>query len=130
MGMFDNLKCLYPLPVTGLNTEIFQTKDTPAQMLDMYEIRKEGTLWHEDYDVEDRSDPNAEGIERLFGSCTKVNKRWEFEDKFIGEIRFYTYLEHKDHNNKEDEWNDDLWYEFSAYFVNGRLICLLQIPTK
>lgn len=116
--MFDNLKCLYPLSINDFKNEVFQTKDTPAQMLDLYEIRSDGTLWHENYDTEDRSDPNADGIKRLYGCCTKVNKRWEFEDTFVGEIRFYTST------------TDGVWLEFSSYFVNGKLKCLIQIPTK
>lgn len=118
MGMYDNLKCSYPLPINDFKNEVFQTKDTPAQMLDLYEIRSDGTLWHENYDTEDRSDPNADGIKRLYGCCTKVNKRWEFEDTFVGEIRFYTST------------TDGVWLEFSSYFVNGKLKCLIQIPTK
>ncbi|MBX7229846.1 MAG: hypothetical protein K1X48_09600 [Burkholderiaceae bacterium] len=48
MGMFDYVKCHYPLPVKGAEDLIYQTKDTPSQWLDMYEIRADGTLWHED----------------------------------------------------------------------------------
>lgn len=127
MGMFDNIKCSYMMPIKGLNTEIFQTKSTPAQMLDHYEIREDGTLWHENYDVEDRSDPSAEGSKRFAGMMTRVNKRWEFEDNFTGEIRFYTYLEHRDINNKDDEFNEDLWIEFISFFVKGRIECLLKM---
>jgi hypothetical protein len=67
MGMFDHLKCKYPLPDAGDNDLEYQTKDTPAQFLDNYEIRADGSLWHLDYDIEDRSDPNAEGLARLVG---------------------------------------------------------------
>ncbi|MFZ9812193.1 MAG: hypothetical protein ACO3DD_03800, partial [Burkholderiaceae bacterium] len=65
MGMFDYLKCKYPLPGVGDNDLQYQTKDTPAQMIDHYEIRAAGSLWHLNYDIEDRSDPNAQGIARL-----------------------------------------------------------------
>lgn len=107
MGLFDNLICKYKLPI-DLKYKLFQTKDTPAQFLDMYEIREDGTLWHNCYDIEDRSDPNAEGIERLIGSMTRVNQRWEQVKDFIGEIRFYTEYDKK-------------WIEFSSYFVDGQL---------
>ena len=111
MGMFDNIKCSYKLPIEkDFSKEVFQTKNTPAQWLDHYEIREDGTLWHENYDTEDRSDPNKEGLARLFGSMTKINKRWEFVKDFIGEIRFYTV------------YNSSKYYiEFSSYFVNGIL---------
>ena len=109
--MFDNIKCLYKLPIEkDFSKELFQTKSTPAQWMDLYEIREDGTLWHENYDTEDRSDPNKEGLARLFGSMTKINKRWEFVKDFIGEIRFYTV------------YNSSKYYiEFSSYFVNGIL---------
>lgn len=64
MGMFDYLQCKYPLPNAGDNDLEYQTKDTPAQFLDRYEIRVDGSLRHLDYDIEDKSDPNAEGFAR------------------------------------------------------------------
>lgn len=103
MGMFDYLKCSYKLPFKGLRGVEFQTKDTPSQYLDHYEIRKDGTLWHEIYDIEDKSDPNAEGLARFFGCASRVNNRWE-QVAITGEVVFYA--------------SD---YEFSAYFVNGQL---------
>lgn len=112
MGMYDNLRCLYPLPVEGANAINFQTNDTPAQALDTYEIREDGTLWHEDYDVEDQSDPNAEGIMRLVGCATSVNQRWVFEP-ITSEIRFYGW--------KDGESGEYSELEFSAYFVDGKL---------
>ena len=33
----------------------------------MHEIREDGSLWREEYDIEDHSDPNAEGLERFTG---------------------------------------------------------------
>lgn len=108
MGMFDNIKCSYPLPIEGLENEVFQTKDTPAQFLDTYEIREDGTLWHEEYDIEDKSDRSKKGIERMFGCMSRVNERWEQVTNFTGEIRFYTSI-------------DTRWIDFSAYFVNGKL---------
>ena len=111
MGMFDNLKCKYKLPTDkDLSNEVFQTKDTPAQSIDLYEIREDGTLWHEIYETENRSDPNAEGFKKFIGCMTRVNEHWAPVFDFIGEIRFYTTLD----NNKS-------WIEFSSYFVDGKL---------
>jgi hypothetical protein len=107
MGIFDYIRCHYPLPITGANELEFQTKDTNAQYCDHYEIRADGTLWHQVYETEDRSDPNAEGLFRLIGCQTRVNDRWE-PDAMTGEVRFYT------------DRGDD-WIEFSAYFVHGTL---------
>lgn len=110
MGMYDNVKCLYPLSIEGLEDEIFQSKSTPMQFIDLYEIREDGTLWHENYDVEDKSDPTKEGIERFYGCMTKTNRRWEQLVDFTGEIKFYTYIE-----------NDKRFIAFSSYFVKGKL---------
>ena len=118
MGMFDDLTCKYPLPVGGANDVDFQTKDTPAQHLDKYEIREDGTLWHEAYDIEDKSDPNAESlVDRVMGCCSPVNKRWEPEP-MTGEVRFY---------ESSGKWD---WLEFSAYFVKGQLKHLETIESK
>lgn len=46
MGMFDYVRCQYPLPVEGANALDYQSKDTPAQLLETYEIRGDGRLWH------------------------------------------------------------------------------------
>jgi hypothetical protein len=106
MGVYDTLRCKAPLPGVENGAELeFQTKDTPVQYLDSYEIREDGCLFHEAYDVEDHSDPNAASwLERCRGMHTRVNQRWEFCEDFTGEIVFY---------------NGDL--EFSSYFVNGKL---------
>ncbi len=109
MGMFDELTCKYPLPVVGLEGRVFQTKDTPSQSLDHYEIREDGSLWGAEYDIEDRSDPNATGLDSLIGCMTRVNERPVRQD-LTGEIRFYDF-----HKNFKG------WVEFSAYFVNGML---------
>ncbi|MDP2171888.1 MAG: hypothetical protein Q8J96_15870, partial [Rhodocyclaceae bacterium] len=114
MGMFDYLKCKYPLPDAGDDDLEYQTKDTPAQFLDNYEIRADGSLWHLDYDIEDRSDPNADGLARLVGRLSRVNERWE-PVPFTGEIRFYCYV------------GENQCTEFSAYFVNGMLNFLTPI---
>lgn len=108
--MFDKIKCKYPLPVKGANKFLYQTKDTEAQFFNLYEIRKDGTLWHEAYDIEDKSNPNAKGIMKLVGCMTKVNKKWEQVEK-TGEIKFYRTIDK----------NHDKWLEFSAYFVKGKL---------
>ena len=90
MGMYDHVIPEHPLP-DGHDPagEEYQTKDTPAQFLDTYKITAEGRLEHELCDVEDRSDPRAEGFERMFGMMTRVNRRWE-NVSFHGDLTFYT----------------------------------------
>jgi hypothetical protein len=50
MGMFDKVLVYCPLPKTApswiTNAILWQTKDTPAQMLETYVITKEGRLIH------------------------------------------------------------------------------------
>lgn len=106
MGMFDNIKCKYPLPVDGANDLNYQTKCTPAQQLDNYEIREDGTLWHETYD--NRFENTTEAPLGFY--IHRDNERWELID-ITGEVRFYTLLPPK-HSG---------WIEWSAYFVAGKL---------
>jgi hypothetical protein len=70
MGMFDYVRCVYPLPVDGANDKMYQTKSLDYPSLDMYEIRADGTLWRQRYE-----DQNWEPIANT------------------GEIRFYDWLE-------------------------------------
>jgi hypothetical protein len=53
MGMFDYIK---------YRGEEYQTKDTPRQLMDNYEIRDDGTLWYENYDGDWMADDDT-----LFG---------------------------------------------------------------
>jgi hypothetical protein len=110
MGMFDYILCKYPLPLKSAQNLEFQTKDTPCQFMDYYEITESGRLKRETYDIEDRSDKTAKGLAALAGCMTRVNKRW-VRETYTGEIRFYTSLG-KNHTG---------WIEFSAYFVKGML---------
>jgi hypothetical protein len=118
MGMYDELTCRYPLSVAGANDLHYQTKDLDCQ-LDQLEIREDGTIWREGYDIEDRSDPNAEGWMALRGALTRVNKRWE-QLLLTGEVRFYEMLldTGQDFNDRTREHG---WLEWSAYFVRGNL---------
>jgi hypothetical protein len=102
MGMFDNIK---------YEGNEYQTKDTPAQLLDYYEIRADGTLWHQEYDLVIIPDEDA----LLKQRWNYENKRWEFCEDFIGEIRFYRALD------------SDNWEEYSAYFKDGKLREINQI---
>lgn len=95
MGMFDTVH---------YRDREYQSRTTPAQMCDNYEIRSDGTLWYEDYDLEVIDDDQS-----IFGSrWEKKNPNWVFCGFFTGEIRFYRAL------------GADKWEELSAYFVNGK----------
>jgi hypothetical protein len=102
MGMFDNIE---------YRGREYQTKDTPAQLLDRYKIEQEPTsghwyLWHEDYDAEWSQE---EG--QLFGGSIKQsNHRWVRCTDFDGEIRFYYYRTDEDQE------------EYRALFMDGQML--------
>lgn len=137
MGMFDYITCKYPLPVPGANELKYQTKDTPNQFLDNYQIREDGTLWLEEYDTEDHSErgkwikehpgepvPEFDFWKSWVGCMTRINTRWRQITDFTGEIVFYTsWL------NYETD-GDQGWIEWSAYFVNGGLKNLNLIKNR
>ncbi len=112
MGMYDNITVKYPLPLPEYQARVFQTKDTPTQFLDSYEIDETGQLRVEEYEVEDRSDPNETGIKRIIGMITRINRRWT-NSNFTGEINFYDSLSFDPENRG--------WIEFTATFVEGKL---------
>lgn len=103
MGMFDEIKCEWPLPVEGANALTYQTKDTPSQFCDLYMIRADGTLWHQDYDTEDQSvagkwmaehpgealPEKMDIIENYCGCISRVNERWAQVVDFKGTVCFY-----------------------------------------
>lgn len=110
MGMFDNIQVELPLP--GLSETAkpnFQTKDLNCYM-DQYRIDGDGFLWRQEYEIEDHSDPMAEGIRSLIGKLTRINKRWA-RDGHTGEIRFY-----------ESDKETGEWFEYSVYLELGRVV--------
>lgn len=88
MGLFDEIRCEYPLPGLPDPSGVqFQTKSFEC-LLDNYRITREGFLEVEEYEVEDQSDPNAEGFLRFIGIATKVPSGWNQVD-FTGTVNFY-----------------------------------------
>jgi hypothetical protein len=101
MGMFDTIQ---------YQGEEYQTKDTPAQLLDNYKIEQnpaDGSwyLWHEEYDAE------WDEHEGLFGGSIKQsNHRWVACADFDGNLRFY---------------NNDR--EYRSLFMDGRMIKIKEV---
>ena len=90
----------------------YQTKDTPSQVLDHYEIRDDGTLWYQEYDA--RWEENSES---LFGGYLKIeNERWVFCYDFDGLIVFYR------EDRENGGYKSDNWIEHSAVFNSGKMI--------
>ena len=114
MGMFDYIRCEYPLPGNPDVRGAWQTKDTPDQSMDTYVIDKDGRLWYEDYDIEDRSDPNATDWRAAAGCMARVNERL-VATEYRGCIVFYG-----------SDAADKHW-EFSALFDKGKLLSIEQV---
>jgi hypothetical protein len=143
MGMYDYVICRYPLPTlppafVKSGDHQYQSKSLDCQMA-LYEIRDNGTLWLEDYDIEDQSDlakwktahPGEElpkeltdhPLSGLAGCMSRVNRRWVQIPSFNGTVEFYdgnacvgAYGHSFTPNGEDREW---VCYE--AVFVNGAL---------
>lgn len=108
MGMFDEL--LY-------KDEVYQTKDTPQQTLDTYEIRSGGELWWRKTEYEWVEDKDA-----LFGAYMKeISHEWVFCKDFDGKVRFYR----EDKENGGHKHN--AWIEYEALFMDGKIIKFKKI---
>ncbi len=108
MGMFDYVKCEYPLPDPELQTEEFQTKDFDCVM-DAYIITSEGRLLLQpsqwvDISGQPLNDP---------GPPTDIDHH--------GYLRFYT---------SRNGPHGRLWYEYSARFTDGQLVSIERIQEK
>ena len=109
MGMFDTIQ---------YQGEEYQTKDTPAQLLDNYKIEQNPEdghwyLWHEEYDTDWIDDADHFGG----GYSKQYNHRWVACEDFDGNLRFYR-------SNKD---NRDLWIEFKTLFMDGRMIKIREV---
>jgi hypothetical protein len=102
MGMFDEL---------WYEREMYQTKDTPQQSLDTYEIRGDELWWKKtEYEW-------AEDKESMFGGYMReVSHEWKFCKDFDGLIRFYR--EDKDNGG----YKNNAWIEYKALFMDGKII--------
>ena len=116
MGLFDNVKFSYPLPIPQVQDQVFQTKDLDNQ-LDTYVVREDGSLWRVDYDTEDRSDPNATGLSALVGKLARVNPR-QVPFPYSGEVSVYGDYPVVDPNSQA---RAEGVVELMAVFENGRL---------
>ena len=108
MGMFDYIKCEYPLPGASdelqdvLQSEMFQTKSFDC-LMDVYNITKEGLLTCRKYELDDNYD------KEMFKEDVLI--------PYHGYIIFYTCL-------------NTFWYEYSASFVFGKLEKIVQVKLK
>ena len=125
MGMFDSIKCEYPLPLTeelskidvNWSEHVFQTKDLDCA-LSLYIINKEGLLDNEiierDYVLYTEEEiktlkPKPWSVYKEVIEKNRYNKRTFYH----GIVNFYDSIEF----SKEEE----MWVEFAAYFVYGKI---------
>lgn len=94
MGMFDTLKCKYPLPEKEVQEDSFQTKSLDC-LLDNYTITEQGKLI----------------LHRQRHYETAARK---IEVDFHGNLRFYTSKGSREENNYQ-------WFEYVARFTEGKL---------
>jgi len=115
MGMFDDIKCEYRLPMPENTGELkdrnwreegFQTKDFDC-LMEAYCIRENGTLWRQTYIWE---------TTRKGRPCRKPAD-WLPLSSYTGTIHFY---------NSIYSSQADYWVEWMAVFVAGR-ICELKL---
>jgi hypothetical protein len=146
MGMYDYIICRYPLPTVppswATPDQRYQSKSLDCRM-DLYEIRDDGTLWIEEYEIEDHSErarwkaehPGEElpkeladyPLSALAGCMSRVNKRWVHR-RFNGVIEFY-------HSNWSSaaygivftpDGSDHESVTYEATFVNGAVTTITE----
>jgi hypothetical protein len=93
----------------------YQTKDTPQQSMDTYEIRGD-ELWWRKVDYEWVKEKNS--FSEFAGYLKEVSHEWLFCEKFDGVIDFYR----QDADN--GGWEKGAWIEYHALFNNGKMIKL------
>lgn len=116
MGMFDTLKCEYPLPGNPPRVDDFQTKCLDC-VLDRYTITVDGRLIHHQVKLEEVKEEDRQfyGDERweknkmlqLCG-CLKAVPIGDVEVCHDGELIFYDYVDEKS-------------FRYKAVFSQGKL---------
>jgi hypothetical protein len=115
MGLFDYIKCEYPLPEGAPNVAEFQTKDAQEDpYMETFRITKEGRLIHEtcqyvEVPKSERPYPNEKGLMGLAGSIRSFNTG-DRDTGFHGSLNFCG-------NSDNSEW-----VEFVCLFKDGTLI--------
>lgn len=88
MSLFDFLQCDMPLPARPeVQHLLFQTR-TFGNGMEYFRIDENGSLYIEQYDIEDRSDPNDDVLTVLANTLIKTNLR-EAPLTFCGLLEFH-----------------------------------------
>ena len=131
MGMFDELKCEYPLPDAAIQEETFQTKSL-NRMIDRYTITQEGRLilYKVRYEVVPEEEREYYGTPewdekpfvRIFGMLRTIPVG-DVEIPYHGDIAFYTSTGSREEGDLE-------WFEYRARFTEGRLQWIRRVPKQ
>lgn len=116
MGMYDYVKCEFPLTRPEMQDRLFQTKDTPNQFLDTYTITADGRLLGPKYDLEWQEDAEAP----MGGYLKRENLQMHDAD-FSGRFVFYDF-------ETGSHLDSDLIY-FEAMFDRGKLLCIRELES-
>lgn len=121
MGMFDEIKCEYPLPDAVMQDVVFQTKSFDCE-LTRYTITADGRLIHhtarwESVPEEERAFYGKPEWEKPFYrmiGCLKTIPDGDVEVPYHGDVCFYT-------SRGEPQTESFEWFEYQARFTDGKL---------
>ena len=109
MGMFDEVRLKIKIPWPEVQDSLWQSKDTPRQYLDTYEIREDGSLWREEYDERCEDDKDSPyGI-----AIYHDNKRW-VPEPWDGELEVHEFVQHE---GRSSGWS----YSIQFWFRGGQV---------
>lgn len=103
MGMFDTIRCEYPLPDKEHQQESFQTKSL-ERLLDQYTITKRGRL--------------ILHMHRHYQAKTK-----DVDIEYHGDLRFYTSVGERNDGTFE-------WVEYQARFTEGTIQWIVRVENE
>lgn len=124
MGMFDNIRCHYPLPDGFAGDLEYQTKDTEEQFLCHYTITEDGRLILHSERYEDVPENELPYPDMPFIGSMRRIPTGDVPVDFHGALTFYTgnwsgsgpngYIT----NDGQHGW----WREYTALFDHGKLL--------
>ena len=145
MGMYDNIKCKYPLPDAAAQGVDFQTKDLECTLAE-YEITEDGRLiehcWDYEATPEDElphKDAPKDSILRICGIIRRVKGSYRIEEQdYDGVLNFYgdaqsgelMMLNFKTGVDELHPGPRPEWFEYDATFVAGKLIKVERVENR
>jgi hypothetical protein len=124
MGMFDNIRCEYPLPDGWKpGDRELQTKDLDCALV-THVITKQGRLLvdmghDEPVPKEERPYPDDEGLRGFLGSIRHISQY--VDSNYHGYLNFY---------GSEGSGPTFHWHEYRAKFTDGQLVKIDLVEDK